>query len=91
MRATSLEDITAHYAETLRRWRTAFLANAHELAAAGYDSRFRRLWELYLAYSEAGFRERRIRDVQLVVAKPFWDAPSDWRQSEPMLAASGGR
>ena len=36
----------------------------------GYDDRFRRLWRFYLAFSEAGFRERRIRDLQMVFAKP---------------------
>ena len=36
----------------------------------GYDRRFRRLWELYFAYCEGGFRERRIRVVQLELAKP---------------------
>ena len=38
----------------------------------GYDERFRRLWELYLAWSEGGFRERRIGDVQLLSAKPAY-------------------
>ena len=42
------------------------------MTALGYDERFRRLWNLYLAYCEAGFRERRIRDVQLLLAKPRW-------------------
>jgi cyclopropane-fatty-acyl-phospholipid synthase len=70
LRAVHLEDITAHYAETLRRWRERFLANAERAAELGYDTTFRRLWEFYLAYSEAGFRERRIADVQLMLAKP---------------------
>ena len=62
-----------HYAETLRHWRERFLARLDERRArCGYDERFRRLWELYLAYCEAGFRERRIRDVQLLLAKPRW-------------------
>jgi cyclopropane-fatty-acyl-phospholipid synthase len=33
---------------------------------------FRRLWDLYLAYCEAGFLERHISDVQIVLAKPAW-------------------
>ncbi|HST56762.1 MAG TPA: cyclopropane-fatty-acyl-phospholipid synthase family protein [Solirubrobacteraceae bacterium] len=84
MRPVHLEDITAHYAETLRRWRERFLASTDSVAALGYDERFRRLWELYLAYCEGGFRERRIRDVQLLLAKPgFRDEP---RASEPLRA-----
>jgi cyclopropane-fatty-acyl-phospholipid synthase len=44
-------------------------ARAGEL---GYDLRFRRLWELYLAYSEGGFLERRIGDVQALFAGPAY-------------------
>jgi cyclopropane-fatty-acyl-phospholipid synthase len=74
MRAIAAQDITAHYAETLRHWRARFDARRRELAGLGYDERFGRLWELYLAYCEAGFRERRIRDVQVLLAKPQWRA-----------------
>jgi cyclopropane-fatty-acyl-phospholipid synthase len=65
-------DLTAHYPETLRRWRGAFLESADRVAALGYDRRFRRLWELYLCYTEAGFRERRTRDLQLLFAGPAY-------------------
>jgi cyclopropane-fatty-acyl-phospholipid synthase len=64
------EDITAHYATTLARWRERFLDATDRLSELGYDERFRRLWELYLCYCEGGFRERRIQDVQLLLAKP---------------------
>ena len=70
LQLVQLEDITAHYVETLRRWRDNFTASISELETRGYDERFRRLWTLYLAYCEAGFAERRICDVQLVLAKP---------------------
>ncbi|WP_320671447.1 cyclopropane-fatty-acyl-phospholipid synthase family protein [Patulibacter defluvii] len=60
----ALEDLTPHYAETLRRWREAFAEAAPAVAALGYDERFRRLWDLYLAYCQAGFEERRIGLVQ---------------------------
>jgi cyclopropane-fatty-acyl-phospholipid synthase len=43
------------YAETLRRWRHAFLARLDEVRAQGFDERFLRLWEFYLAYCEAAF------------------------------------
>jgi cyclopropane-fatty-acyl-phospholipid synthase len=65
-----LQDLTADYVPTLRHWRERFLAHAGELSALGYDNRFQRLWTLYLAYCEAGFAERRICDVQLVLTKP---------------------
>jgi cyclopropane-fatty-acyl-phospholipid synthase len=70
MQAIDLEDLTPHYVETLRRWHRNFAGSADELARNGYDDRFRRLWTLYLAYCEAGFAERRICDIQLVLAKP---------------------
>jgi cyclopropane-fatty-acyl-phospholipid synthase len=45
-----------HYAETLRLWRKRFLQRRDHLAHLGFDDVFGRMWELYLAYSEAGFR-----------------------------------
>ncbi|HET9120236.1 MAG TPA: cyclopropane-fatty-acyl-phospholipid synthase family protein [Solirubrobacterales bacterium] len=65
-----LEEIGAHYARTLGLWRERFIANTDLAAELGYDERFRRLWTLWLAMSEAGFRERRLRDVQVLFAKP---------------------
>ena len=44
------------YAETLRRWRETFVAAADRVDMLGFDETFRRMWTLYLAYSEAGFR-----------------------------------
>ncbi|HEY4812873.1 MAG TPA: cyclopropane-fatty-acyl-phospholipid synthase family protein [Solirubrobacteraceae bacterium] len=69
-----LEDLTDHYATTLEHWRERFLNATERLAELGYDERFRRLWELYLSYCEGGFRERRIQDVQLLLAKPGYRA-----------------
>jgi cyclopropane-fatty-acyl-phospholipid synthase len=65
-----LEEIGAHYARTLELWRQRFIANTDLAAELGYDEPFRRLWTLWLAMSEAGFRERRLRDVQVLFAKP---------------------
>ncbi len=71
LRMTALQDLTAHYPETLRRWRENFDAHADELASAGYDDRFQRIWRLYLSYCEAGFAERRISVMQLAFSKPL--------------------
>jgi cyclopropane-fatty-acyl-phospholipid synthase len=70
MQVADLEDLTPHYVQTLRCWRANFTASTAELAELGYDERFRRVWELYLAYCEAGFAERRICDIQLLLTKP---------------------
>jgi cyclopropane-fatty-acyl-phospholipid synthase len=72
LRMLDLEDITEHYPETLRRWRENFVRSANRASELGYDLRFRRLWELYLAWCEGGFRERRIGDVQALLAKPSY-------------------
>ena len=72
LQMVGLQDITDSYVETLRRWRLNFLAHAQELDGMGYDESFQRLWTIYLAYCEAGFAERRICDVQLLLAKPQW-------------------
>jgi len=60
----------ADYAETLRRWRDAFLARKAEVAALGFDERFMRIWEFYLAYCEAAFDTGDISLVQFTLAKP---------------------
>jgi cyclopropane-fatty-acyl-phospholipid synthase len=72
MRTVGLGDLTPHYAETLRHWRINFEAATARLEDLGYDERFRRLWRMYLAYCQAGFAERRIGVVQMLLAKPRW-------------------
>jgi cyclopropane-fatty-acyl-phospholipid synthase len=49
-------DFGADYATTLRSWRQTFLTNWPMIAGDRFDPAFRRMWEFYLAYSEAGFR-----------------------------------
>jgi cyclopropane-fatty-acyl-phospholipid synthase len=54
---TDVEILRLHYAETLRHWRERFLANREEIKKlAGYDDRFCRMWEFYLAGCEVAFR-----------------------------------
>jgi cyclopropane-fatty-acyl-phospholipid synthase len=70
MKQVWIDDITAHYPPTLASWRERFFEAWERLRGRGYDERFRRLWDFYLSSSEAGFRERRIGDVQALFAKP---------------------
>jgi len=72
LRTVELEDISPSYVLTLQAWRERFEAAAERLGELGYDERFRRTWSFYLAFSEAGFAETRIRDVQMLFAKPHW-------------------
>jgi cyclopropane-fatty-acyl-phospholipid synthase len=71
-----LEDITQRYPETLRRWGEKFAQSGDRAAQMGFDQRFRRLWELYFAWCEGGFRERRITAVQALLAKPSYRGSS---------------
>jgi cyclopropane-fatty-acyl-phospholipid synthase len=48
-------DFGGDYAETLRRWRERFLAEDARVRRIGFDTRFMRIWEFYLAYCEAAF------------------------------------
>ena len=58
------------YAKTLATWRNNFRAAWPNLGPLGFDERFRRLWEYYLAYCEAGFLSGNIDVRQVVFAKP---------------------
>ena len=78
-RATGLslfhaEDMGAHYARTLAAWRARFLASIAEVKALGFDDRFMRMWDYYLAFCEAAFFERHISDFQLLLRKASWPA-----------------
>lgn len=55
LRVTATRRFGRDYAETLRRWRQTFLQEWPTIAAGGFDETFRRKWEFYLAYCEAGF------------------------------------
>jgi cyclopropane-fatty-acyl-phospholipid synthase len=69
-----LEDITAHYAETLAHWRHRFRANLEHVRRLGSSEEFIRTWEFYFGYCEGGFRERMIGDVQMILTKPSCQA-----------------
>lgn len=56
------------YAATLKRWRDRFVAEKDAVSDLGFDEVFRRMWEFYLAYSEAGFRTGYLDVAQLVLA-----------------------
>ena len=57
------------YAETCRRWRADFMARKDDVLALGFDERFIRIWEFYLAYCEAGFDAGDIDVVQYTLVR----------------------
>jgi cyclopropane-fatty-acyl-phospholipid synthase len=66
---TGVDDIAGHYATTLRTWRMRFLERLDAVRAQGFDERFIRMWEYYLALSEAGFRTGISQDLQISMEK----------------------
>ena len=70
LQLVSLDDYASHYAKTLAMWRESFLARLPEVRDLGLDDRFIRMWDYYLAYCEAGFRERMTGLVHLHFVKP---------------------
>ncbi len=58
-----------HYAMTLKEWRQRFLASWPRISKMGFDERFRRLWEFYLASCEGSFRARGIDVLQIALVK----------------------
>jgi cyclopropane-fatty-acyl-phospholipid synthase len=61
----SATDIRWSYARTLETWRRSFLSQRDAVRGMGFDERFLRMWEYYLAISEAGFRSGLCQDLQI--------------------------
>ena len=64
-----VEDIASHYVQTLATWRERFMSRLDDVRAMGFDDRFIRMWEYYLAISEAGFDTGVCQDLQIVLEK----------------------
>jgi cyclopropane-fatty-acyl-phospholipid synthase len=66
---SGVTDIAPSYVRTLREWRSRFMENLDAVSAQGFDERFIRMWEYYLAISEAGFATGLTQDFQVVLEK----------------------
>ncbi|MBK8731289.1 MAG: class I SAM-dependent methyltransferase [Tetrasphaera sp.] len=69
LRVTNVHTFGQHYAETLRRWRTRFDEQWPTIATFGFDETFRRMWDFYLAYCEAGFRTGYLEVAHVTLAR----------------------
>jgi cyclopropane-fatty-acyl-phospholipid synthase len=69
LRVSRQRELRPHYARTLRLWRERFLSQWPHIQAQGFDEAFRRTWEFYLAYSEAGFRSGYLGVSQLQLTR----------------------
>lgn len=66
-----LDNIAPHYARTLQEWRQRFLLNQDRVKALGFDEAFIRKWVYYFSYCEAGFYNRYIHTLQMVLTRPL--------------------
>jgi cyclopropane-fatty-acyl-phospholipid synthase len=66
---SGVRDIAPSYARTLREWRMRFMSSLPAVRELGFDERFIRMWEFYLAQSEAGFSTGTLQDLQVTLAK----------------------
>ena len=66
---TDVRDIAGHYVRTLQAWRTRFMSRLDDVRSLGFDERFIRMWEYYLALSEAGFATGISQDLQIAFEK----------------------
>jgi cyclopropane-fatty-acyl-phospholipid synthase len=69
LRLVDLQDIGLDYALTLRHWRDRFFSNLPAVKQLGFNEQFIRLWGYYLSYSEAGFDEQHLGDMQMLLVK----------------------
>lgn len=90
---TDIEVLRLHYAETLRVWRSRFLANRDRVRAL-YDERFCRMWEFYLAGCEVAFRHQGHINFQMQIAKRVDTVPLtrdymfDWERARQQRRAT---
>ena len=69
LRVTRRRELRAHYARTLQLWRERFTDQWPHIQTQGFTETFRRMWEFYLAYSEAGFRSGYLGVSQLQMTR----------------------
>lgn len=69
LQVSAQRELGPHYARTLRLWRERFVAKWPETRRLGFDETFRRMWEFYLAYCEAGFRTGYLSVSQLQITR----------------------
>ena len=88
---TDIEILRLHYAETLKVWRERFMARRDDMVKL-YDERFARMWEFYLAGSEASFRWQEMVNFQIQLSRQRETLPltRDYMvDTERQLVASG--
>jgi cyclopropane-fatty-acyl-phospholipid synthase len=75
LRVENIENFGPHYARTLKLWHDNFMANSDRIQSLGYSKEFIRLWQYYLCYCEAGFREKYLGTLHLHMSRPDYQVP----------------
>jgi len=75
LQVTEIKDIGPHYAKTLQRWRNNFWQQEKEIRSLGYTESFMRIWHYYFCYCEAGFEERYLGNLQILLTKSSQSNP----------------
>jgi cyclopropane-fatty-acyl-phospholipid synthase len=70
LRVSNRLSMGLHYAETLRQWDEAFLADCDAVRRLGFDATFERMWHFYLEYARAGFASGYLDVQQFTLARP---------------------
>ncbi len=76
LRVENIDNFGSHYAQTLRLWHNNFVANKDKVQSLGYSQDFIRLWQYYLCYCEAGFREKYLGTMHLHLSRPGFMVPT---------------
>ena len=53
-----------HYSNTLKKWRKSFLSSWDQISRQGFNLNFKKMWDFYLSYCEAGFKSKNIDLIQ---------------------------
>ena len=83
LQINGVEEIGFGYARTLREWRENVWREVDRIRELGYDERFLRIWRFYLAFCEAGFAIRSLRDMQIVLTRPANDVLPEFPSVRP--------
>ena len=66
---TQCNSYGVHYSNTLKIWREKFFKSWEHISKQGFDNTFKRMWNFYLSYCEAGFRSKNIDLIQFSLLK----------------------
>lgn len=61
---TNYNSYGAHYSNTLKEWRNNFIRSWNDISKQGFDQSFKKIWDFYFSYCEAGFKSKNIDLIQ---------------------------